>query len=179
MTTLLDVHWCVGDQRLGGRYFRDLRERGEQIHIKTVGRLTLLDDTTIDDVRDVVDGVWYVGKFQAPADVRNFLLSRRRWRPSRPARRDWTTRVHHLQRTIGQTTIDRSVGLVWYDDYELKKRLALGSKIDLSVVGVLIFAKDVTPDLVDDVFTRITLNGPVVASPPVRDAVARSRVRER
>lgn len=176
---MLDVHWCVGHQRLGGRYFRDLRERGERIHIKTIGRLTILDDTTIDDVRDVVDAVWYAGRFHAPAEVKNFLLSRRRWRASRPAHRDWTTRVHHQVRRTGLTTTDRSVGLVWYDAYELKKRHALGAKVDLTVVGVLLFAHDVSPDLVEDVFTTITVRGAVVASSQVRDAVGRRRVPER
>ena len=88
-----------------------------------------------------------------------------------PRRRDRTTRFKHQELTVDGLTTDHSIGKVWFDRYELEKRAEGGFRVDITVLGVLIFAPDVTVDLVNKVFKRVKLKGPLFGPPAVRAAV--------
>lgn len=170
---VLDLHWAIGHQVVSGPYLREVCRRGERIHLKTVGKLTVLPNATAADILETVDGFWLFGLLDAPPEVRKALKSRRRWKPPQAARRNKTARVVHHEITRDGVTTDRSVGRVWFDRYELEKRLESGQKLDISVDGILSFASDVSAELVSLLFQRIRVRGLVLGAPPVRAAVRR------
>lgn len=172
MGAAVEVYWCVGHQVLDGSYLRERTRAGTRLHIKTVGKLTMLPDTAVGDIEDTVDAVWVLGRISAPPDVRRALQARRRWKVSTgPRRRDRTVRIRHQETTTNGLTTDHSLGRVWFDRFELQKRAEAGRRVDLTVRGVLWFAPDVTVALVNQVFARVKLHGLVFGPPAVRAAV--------
>ncbi len=141
-----------------------------------MGTLTISQNTSVEDVKDVVDAIWFLGRFEAPDEVRQLLLTRQRWQASRPARRDWTTRVSHHERTVDGVKKDYSVGVVWFDRYELAKRVELAVTTDLTVNGVVVFASDVTAELVERAFHTIRIQGAVIAPRTIREVVNRLKL---
>lgn len=66
-----------------------------------------------------------------------------------------------------------SAGATSFDRAQLEEALAKNQQLDISVMGVCIFASDVTADLIDRVIHHFRHRGILTASPEVRDALKR------
>ena len=88
-----------------------------------------------------------------------------------PKRARGVTIVAALAPGRGGTVKTRRVivtGRVLYSRLELERMLAAGQMLDLTVLGSLIFAPDVTPALADAVIAKVRHRGALQASPEVK-----------
>lgn len=168
---VLNVDWTFGHRVLGGDNLREVTRRGERTHLKLIGKLTMTPDTTVADIEGAVEAVWVLGSIEASPEVRDALLARRRWKRSGKGRRNPTTRFLHGEVTTDGLTTDQTVGLVWFDRYELQKLAESGLRVDITVQGILVFAPDATVDLVTTVFKRVKVRGLLFGPPAVRAAI--------
>lgn len=64
------------------------------------------------------------------------------------------------------------IGVLTYNRADLEKRKQNGEKLDLAVIGMLHLQDDIPPDLAADVIRSLSVRGMIVASDPVKAALA-------
>lgn len=155
---VIELSPCLGRQAFSARFLRDRTRLGVQADLLVVGRLILTDDVTAEDVRSAIGRQLVIGRIDGPRDaVRQ--LRRQRGIPRLRSRRNRTLILRHDEELVGEVTRVRCKGVVWYDAYELRQCIALGQKVDLDVQGALVFARDVTAELVSRAFSRGVVRG--------------------
>jgi Arc/MetJ-type ribon-helix-helix transcriptional regulator len=65
-----------------------------------------------------------------------------------------------------------AIGVFDYDRADLERRRAAGERLDVRVVGMIRFSKDVTPDLARAVIQSLRVYGALRASQAVKEALA-------
>jgi Arc/MetJ-type ribon-helix-helix transcriptional regulator len=75
---------------------------------------------------------------------------------------------------VQQTVVRKSLalGVLLYDHRDLEKSLAKGEMLDIHIVGMVILAKDITPELARQTIRSLQVYGVLQASPEVKDALA-------
>jgi Arc/MetJ-type ribon-helix-helix transcriptional regulator len=82
--------------------------------------------------------------------------------------------LENHQDVVKQATVRRSavLGVLSYNRQDLEKRRAKGEKLDIHVIGALILADDIPPDLAREVIRRIQVFGSLRANPAIQAALA-------
>ena len=173
MSRPVEVQWTFGVRVWGASNLHEVRDRGERVHLKAVGKFIWTPETTAEDIEETVAGWWLLGSLDASPGVREALRARRRWKVEGAASRKGSSRIFHQESTKDGRTTDLSVGRAWFDRLDLETRRGAGTRVDITVYGTLEFAADVSPDLVTSVFDRIKVRGRVRATPAVRAEVRR------
>jgi Arc/MetJ-type ribon-helix-helix transcriptional regulator len=75
---------------------------------------------------------------------------------------------------VQQAVVRKSLalGVLLYDHKDLEKSLAKGEMLDIHIVGMVILAKDITPELARQTIRSLQVYGVLQASPEVKDALA-------
>ena len=63
------------------------------------------------------------------------------------------------------------VGICVLKKRELESAAAMGQKMSISVVGMLSFDKDITPELFNATVEHVAIRGKLVASPEIKDII--------
>lgn len=100
-----------------------------------------------------------------------WTLSRPRERkPGRPAGGVWLFQYLKITDRRGRHFV---IGLLTYNRKDLQLLVEKEQVLDLRVIGILRFTKDVTPALVGQALGRIAVTGRVIGPAAVRDAIER------
>ena len=84
------------------------------------------------------------------------------------------THADALRQVIARKTL--VLGIQQYSTADLAQVVAAGEQLDIRVLGLAVFADDVTPELALAAVSSLTVLGALHASPAVRDAL-RTRLR--
>lgn len=78
------------------------------------------------------------------------------------------------QDVVKQVSVRRSfvLGVLIYDHKDLEKAQAKGTMYDIRVIGAVVLADDITPELALATIQRIQVYGGLKASPAVKEALA-------
>ena len=74
-----------------------------------------------------------------------------------------------------QDTITRTssvIGVLVYDSKDLEKLKANHERLEINIIGMLVLAKDITPELARETIQSIKVYGTFKAPEPVREALA-------
>ena len=75
-----------------------------------------------------------------------------------------------IQDTITRTS--SAIGVLVYDASDLEKRKAKNERLNINIVGMLVLAKDITPELAREVIQSIKVHGTFKAPEDVKQAIA-------
>ncbi|MEO7804804.1 MAG: hypothetical protein ABIS18_10960 [Actinomycetota bacterium] len=102
-------------------------------------------------------------------------LSRPRERkPGRPAGGVWLFQFLKISDRSGRHFV---IGLLTYNRKDLQLLVEEEQVLDLRVIGILRFTKDVTPALVGQALGKITVAGKIIGPAAVKDAIERGNER--
>ena len=75
---------------------------------------------------------------------------------------------------VQQAVVRKSLalGVLVYDHRDLEARLAKGEMLDIRIVGMVVLAQSITPELARQAIRSIQVYGVLRASPEVKDALA-------
>lgn len=75
---------------------------------------------------------------------------------------------------VQQAVVRKSLalGVLLYNHRDLEKSLEKGEMLDIRIVGMVILAKDITPELARQTIRSLQVFGVLRASPAVKDALA-------
>jgi Arc/MetJ-type ribon-helix-helix transcriptional regulator len=75
---------------------------------------------------------------------------------------------------VQQAVVRKSLalGVLLYNHRDLEKSQAKGEMLDIRIVGMVILAKDITPELARQTIRSLQVYGVLRASPAVKDALA-------
>jgi len=78
------------------------------------------------------------------------------------------------QDVVKQATTRRSfvIGVLIYDSNDLEKARRKGEKLDMNVIGSIILANDIDPELARQTIERVQIRGIFKASDAVKEALA-------
>ena len=79
---------------------------------------------------------------------------------------------HNLEIQQSVTRNSYVIGVLLYDRADLEKFKARGEKLELKLIGYLILANDISPELASEVIASIKLRGLIQASEAVKAALA-------
>jgi metal-responsive CopG/Arc/MetJ family transcriptional regulator len=85
-------------------------------------------------------------------------------------RNQLSTHSDVVQQAVVRKTL--AVGVLLYNHKDLEAVLAKGEMLDIRIVGMVILAKSITPELARQAIRSIQVYGALRASPAVKDALA-------
>jgi len=83
--------------------------------------------------------------------------------------------AHETKISLTHDRPNTAAGVLYYWRRDLEDVVARGEKLDLDVLGLVVFADDIPADLADRAVARFRHRGVLRASPAVRDVLARKR----
>ncbi len=86
-------------------------------------------------------------------------------------RRTLDTHETEVREKVARTSA--ATGIVFLDRRDLEAARRKGQQLDLSIIGLLSFAADVTPDLADETIRSLRVYGSLRASPEVKEVLKR------
>lgn len=80
------------------------------------------------------------------------------------------THTNEIQETVSRRAM--GMGILVYDAKDLEKKLEKGERLKITLAGMLILAKDITPELADAAIESIQIFGVFKASDEIKHALA-------